>query len=312
MVVCIATYRRPAQLALLLGDIASQTYRRCLVEDASLSPRPRVAVAVADNDPDHHEVRPAETVVDEARTEHPGLDLFFVHETRPGVSHARNASVACAPAATYVAFIDDDERPSNRWLDELLAVRAVTDATVVVGPVVEVLPDAAPQWYTEGGFADEPGRADASPIGRCYAGNMLVCRRSLDAFSPPFDDRFQRTGGEDTFLSHNLTAAGASMVWAAEALVTTEVPLDRLTLGFVLRREFVGASSFTRGERIVYGFQPKRLVFGSGRMLIGLSSAAVAGLLGRRGTRASGLGNAARGAGVIAGALGIERVPGWW
>ena len=61
-------------------------------------------------------------------------DARYVHEPRPGISHARNRGVAEAKG-DFVAFIDDDELPAPNWLESLLLTQRTYRADVVLGPV---------------------------------------------------------------------------------------------------------------------------------------------------------------------------------
>ena len=62
------------------------------------------------------------------------MPIRYVHETRAGVSHARNAGVRNARAPLLV-FLDDDEEALDGWLAGLLAAQARFGADMVFGPV---------------------------------------------------------------------------------------------------------------------------------------------------------------------------------
>ena len=102
--VCICTFRRPALLARLLGELKAQ-------HDDKLY---ALRVIVADND----DARSALPVVESAK---PGLGLpvEYVHEPERNIALARNAAVAKA-SGDLVAFIDDDEFPAGDWLPSLV------------------------------------------------------------------------------------------------------------------------------------------------------------------------------------------------
>ena len=66
---------------------------------------------------------------------------------------ARNAALDNRRNADYVCFIDDDEVPDPRWLDELIRVQAEYDADVVTGPVLSsVSAQNVPAWIEQRPF----------------------------------------------------------------------------------------------------------------------------------------------------------------
>ena len=60
-----------------------------------------------------------------------GSSLRYVSETRPGVSHVRNAGVGAA-RGHIIGFIDDDEVPSETWLASMLGCLKGYSADVVL------------------------------------------------------------------------------------------------------------------------------------------------------------------------------------
>jgi succinoglycan biosynthesis protein ExoM len=295
--VCIATYHRPGPLRDLLAGIADQVLERPV----------RLMVSVADNDP----AGSAKPVVDRAREEL-GLDVVYVCESRQGVSFARNAAVAQA-RGEFVVFIDDDEVPAPGWIEELLTVQERYDADVVHGPVHEVPATRPSAWYDHCGGDPPPDLPDGAVVGRINTGNTLVRAARLREVDGPFDERFNRSGGEDTLLSLTLAANGCSFRWARHASATTIVPADRLTLRFNLRRAFVGGSNYSRAERAFRGSANKvRLVTGTGRVLKGLGLALVGAVTLDRVRLACGAMGIATGVGVITGAVSSRDHLGWW
>src|SRR5579863_4056039 len=102
--VVIPTYRRPEDLARAIGSVLAQAGVSASVE-----------IVVVDNDPDGSAQPTVEAIA--ARS---GLPIRYVHERRPGISHARNTGVAQA-AGRYLAFLDDDEVADPHWLAPFLA-----------------------------------------------------------------------------------------------------------------------------------------------------------------------------------------------
>src|SRR5437588_7459653 len=101
--VCVCTYRRNGLLERLLTDLKKQA------TDGLFS----YSVIVVDNDA----VPSARPIVEKAR-EKAIVKIDYFHEQRRSISHARNLAVENA-SSDFVAFIDDDEFPADRWLVNL-------------------------------------------------------------------------------------------------------------------------------------------------------------------------------------------------
>ena len=98
--VCICTYRRAPLLNRLLEALASQA------TDAQFT----YSIVVVDND----RLRSAEPVVSDFGRTSPVPVHYFV-EPQQNIAMARNKAVEHADG-NYVAFIDDDEFPTQDWL----------------------------------------------------------------------------------------------------------------------------------------------------------------------------------------------------
>ena len=102
--VCICTYKRPALLKVLLEELGRQ------VTDGLFT----YSIVVADND----ESQSAKMVVSEfaARSD---IAITYCVQPRRNIALARNTTVENA-TGDFIAFIDDDEFPTKRWLLTLL------------------------------------------------------------------------------------------------------------------------------------------------------------------------------------------------
>ena len=94
--VCVATYKRPDGLRKLLDSLQQQV-------DA-----PPFEIVVVDNDREES----ARRVVEAAKGD---PAIRYLVEPRRGLAQVRNRSVA-ESQATFLAFIDDDEWATPRWL----------------------------------------------------------------------------------------------------------------------------------------------------------------------------------------------------
>ncbi|MEP7221710.1 MAG: glycosyltransferase family 2 protein [Novosphingobium sp.] len=216
--VCVCTFRRPA-LAETLASLAAQV----LPQGTSLR------VIVADND--STDTRRCEI---EGIGQTLGLPLTYVHAPERNISIARNACLAAA-SGDWLAFIDDDEVARPDWLARLLAARA--GRQVVFGQVLAIYPETAPAWIKRSDFHSTriAGR-DAEWNG--YTGNVLIDRQFISAHGLHFDVALGQIGGEDTMFFLGAHLAGACFAYVADAIASEPVPLDRMTMHWLVRRRF--------------------------------------------------------------------------
>ncbi|HEX8452834.1 MAG TPA: glycosyltransferase family 2 protein [Longimicrobium sp.] len=270
--VCVATYLRPQGLERLLHGLAALRFEH--------APEPELEIVVVDNDP----ARSAAPVCEALAPAMPWR-LRYVHEPRRGISHVRNRAVECArEGSDMFAFIDDDELPEPEWLDELLRVQAEYDADVVAGPVVRRFEDEPAPWVHRGRFFDLPRHATGARVEHPGAGNVLIRTAALDGMAEPFDLRFGLTGGEDTHLFLRLSRTQCTMVWADEAVAYEFIPGSRATAGWLLRRVYRSANTWSMCEReVTPGARPlaMRAAKGLARLGLGVALLPVSWVMGR-------------------------------
>lgn len=235
--VCIPTFRRPEGLARLFEGLNALAF--------AAQPEPAAVVVVVDNDAEG-----SAAAVCEAWRGRLRWPLVYEHEPRRGLSYVRNAAIAAARGrAAFIAFIDDDEVPEPRWLDELLRVQAEHDADVVSGPVPGRFEGPVPAWVSRGGFFERPRRPTGTVVTHPGTGNVLLRASLFDADPRPFDDRFALAGGEDTHLFLRLAAAGRRMVWADDAVAHEWIPPSRARARWILQRGLREANTWSLCER---------------------------------------------------------------
>ena len=232
--VCICTFRRPQQLATLLHAIAAQ----------SLTGIDAVQVVVVDNDP----ANSAGAFLRSFEME-PPFSLVALHVAQPNISVARNSAIGAA-LGEFIAFIDDDEVPAVDWLHRLLITMQTHSADVVFGPVLAVYKVSTPEWIRKGGYFERRRFSTGTPIDEADArtGNVLLKAPLLKELTQPFETSFGRTGGEDSLLFRDLLAGGARFIWCDEATVSEEVPDDRASATWLLKRSFRIGQTWIRAE----------------------------------------------------------------
>lgn len=227
--IVIPSFRRPTDLARAIDSVLAQRDVASVFE-----------ILVVDNDPEGS----AKPVV-QAKAANDRALVRYVHEPRPGISHARNTGVAAA-AGRYLAFLDDDEEADPHWLAHFLATLERFGADAVVGPVLPRFPDdAAIDAYRRRVYTRDARMPTGTRLLRWNIGNSIFDKARCFEDAEPFLPRLGRTGGEDTVFLRQLTRRGRIMVWCGEAVAWESVPADRLAADYLLRRAFRGAQTTT-------------------------------------------------------------------
>lgn len=205
------------------------------------------------------------------------VPLRYVVEERPGVSFARNRGVAEA-AGALIAFIDDDERACEGWLEGLTAPFADPAVDMVAG---EVDPDFAghprPDWLTDGllhVFSCRWGWDTESRFlkpGEWFGeGNCAFRKRLMDGRGFPTDVGRSGDGlmSSEGTLFTALRAAGATVYYVPGARVSHRIHPDRLDKAWVLRRMFFqGTSDYIAHRRYGLSKLPQDFSLSLGKLM---------------------------------------------
>jgi glycosyltransferase involved in cell wall biosynthesis len=228
LAVCICTFMRPEGLQRLLNGLEQQVF--------SISPQPDVQLIVVDNSSN----RSAAAACEAHQSRWP---LHYLHETRPGISYARNTALAAVPPGTdFIAMIDDDEVPAPDWLDQLLQAQARSEADVVVGLATPVFPPQTPEWVAANAIFVKPENwqslQELDPDPPAATCNVLVRAELLGPNGATFDPALALSGGEDKLLFQSLKLSGYKFAWAAAARVDEWIPAERATLAYMWRESY--------------------------------------------------------------------------
>lgn len=234
IVIAIPTFKRPLMLKSLLLSIKNCSINSSLIEE--------INIVVVDNDIQ----KSAEETIQKLILEHPDYKNVRYHNfTEKGLSNVRNEMLKKAFEYTpdFIVFIDDDERVSSEWLNELVKVIVNNNADVARGPVlvnmeVEV-PDSISCWFTRENYPDN------YLLNTLTSGNLIMRYSSILSFGIWFDMRFNTTGSEDSFFGKQLLKKGAKMHWAAHAIAYETIPKSRATLHWLILRNYREAGTFT-------------------------------------------------------------------
>ena len=218
--VCICTYKRPQSLTRLLHELENQETGGFFT----------YAIVIADND----RLRSAEQVVsDFAASSY--ISVTYCVEPQQNISRARNKAIENA-TGDFVAFIDDDEFPSKRWLLTLFKACNQYDVDGVLGPVKRYFDEEPPKWVIKGKFYERATYPTGFVIDwtKGRTGNVLMKRRVFESCRQPFNPAFHRGGDQDFF--RRMIEKGYVFIWCDEAVAFEVVSPVRWTRSFMLKR----------------------------------------------------------------------------
>ncbi len=214
--VCICTFRRSSIFA-AIDSVADQAG---VVDQLA-------AIAVIDNDETDSLRQDVEAYA--ARI---AVPLSYMHAPAKNISIARNAALQITDTK-WLAFIDDDEAASTRWLAALISRRG--SAEVVVGVSRAVYGEDLPPWVARCDF--HSNEVTGSPV-NAYTSSVLLDLSFVETVGTSFREELGTTGGEDTYFFRELAENGARFVYAPEAIVYEPVPPGRATMRWVARRMY--------------------------------------------------------------------------
>jgi glycosyltransferase involved in cell wall biosynthesis len=218
--VCICTYKRPEFLRRLLRDLGAQ----------ETDGRFTYSIVVADND----QFRSAEAVVS-AFAAASNIPVTYCVEPQQNISKARNKAIENANG-DFIAFIDDDEFPTRRWLLTLFEACKEHHVHGVLGPVKPYFDEEPPKWVRRGNFYDRPTYPTGFVIDwrKGRTGNVLLTKRVLEGDAQPFRPEFLT--GEDQDFFRRMIEKGHVFIWCNEAVAYETVPPVRCKRTFMMRR----------------------------------------------------------------------------
>ena len=200
-------------------------------------------VIVVDNSPD------AARSAQEAARFADSPNLAWYHESRPGLSNARNVAARHA-ASPLIAYLDDDARADPVWLEHIAGCfDALGDAVKVVGgrirpwwgaPRPDWLPDAMLGDIT---VLDHGAERRLLKDGEWVAGANIAFRIAALRDAGWFDTSLGRTGSgasllsaEETAVTDRIRGQGGLVAYDPLAAVSHWVDPERLTQRWFRRR----------------------------------------------------------------------------
>lgn len=229
--VCVCTFKRPHFLKRLLEGLGEQD------TDGLFT----YSIIIADND----HLESAKAVVSEfAATSI--ITIRYCVEPQQNISLARNKAIEKADG-DFIAFIDDDELPTKRWLMTLFKACNEYGVDGVLGPVKRYFDETPPKWLIKGNFYERPTYPTGFVIDytKGRTGNVLLKSRVFAACAQPF--RPEVLVGSDQDFFRRMIEKGHVFIWCDEAVAYEVVPPVRWKRTFMLRRALLrGKSTIAR------------------------------------------------------------------
>jgi succinoglycan biosynthesis protein ExoM len=199
------------------------------------------SAVVADNDPDQS----AEQLVSDLSLRLP-LRIKYCSEKQPNIALARNKALQNADSE-FIAFIDDDEFPTEEWLWNLFKTCTKFGVAGALGPVKPSFETEPPKWVRKGRFFDRPTFETGYKMNwdQSRTGNVLFKKAILNSVDVPFRPQFA-TAGEDVDFFRRMMEMGHSFVWCNEAVAYEVVPASRCTRSYLLKRALLRGSNFNK------------------------------------------------------------------
>ena len=224
--VCICTYKRPRFLKRLLEELDGQDTSGLFT----------YSIVVADND----HLQSGEAVVRDFAAAS-SIPIKYCVEPRQNIALTRNKAIENANG-DFVAFIDDDEFPTRRWLLTLFKACDEFGVDGVLGPVKRHFDEDPPKWVVKGKFYERPTYPTGFVIDwrKGRTNNVLLKKRIFAAGAQPFRPDFLT--GEDQDFFRRMIEKRHAFVWCNEAVVYEVVPPVRWKRTFMLRRALLGGA----------------------------------------------------------------------
>ncbi len=230
--VCVCTFKRPALLTKLLNELAGQHTEGLFT----------YSIVVADND----FVKSGQTSVSGFAASS-ALPVRYCVEPKQNIAMARNRALQNADG-DFIAFIDDDEYPSDDWLLNLFKACDAFSVDGVLGPVKPYFEHNPPRWVIKGNFFEKkPKHADGYELDwpETSTSNVLFRRDILLGEARPFNPEFSASGEDNEFF-RVMIGNGCRFAWCNDAVVYEFVPQSRCRRGYLMRRALLQGSNFPK------------------------------------------------------------------
>lgn len=263
--VCVATYRRPHLLLDLLNGL----------ESMALPDGHDVEIRVVDNDQNESARKTVEDCAGRSR-----FTVRYATQPERNIALTRNKALDAGPA-DLLAFIDDDEVPTRPWLTELVAGLGDT-FDLVIGNVEPKFETEPPAWVERGRFHHKSSGNPGDIIGwnGTRTSNTMLRGSWVYDRGVRFDERYGKSGAEDTEMFKRIHDAGGVFGAAPKSVVLEHVHADQTKLGWLTKRFWNNGINYERLVANDGGRHPlvrfaARTIRGTANLIIGAPLALV-------------------------------------
>lgn len=249
----ICTYNRAKYLPIVLESIVRQTLDKSQFE----------LVIINNNSPDN-----SDEICAEFHRKHPEINYRYVHESKQGLSNARNRGIA-ESSGWLLTFIDDDAYLADDFLEQKLRHHeAHPEALATGGKILLYYEQHKPAWVNRflstllGYF--NLGDKECVFKGRKYPrGSNMTFRYDVFEKYGVFDPQLGRNkgnlnGSEEKEMFARIVPTG-KVLYVPKAVVYHAVPLSRTTADFIKQQAmWVG-----RSQRYISSQSTKNLIKGT-------------------------------------------------
>lgn len=172
-------------------------------------------------------------------------DCRLVNSRQNNIAVGRNCVIDHANFE-WLAFIDDDEYPTENWLNELCSTMRQYNVKLVAGPIIPVYEADTPHWVQSIDIHNGKGLSTGDRIPYAATGNFLMHLPSIHCTR--FNPEYGKTGGSDTEFFLRLTAGAEplEMVWAENAIVHEDIPASKATTRSTIKRCLSQGNNYKR------------------------------------------------------------------
>ncbi len=171
------------------------------------------------------------------------LNFRYVHESRQGLSHARNRGYREA-RTQWICYIDDDAKAFDNYVDRILYVIRHYDFDCFGGIFLPWYKYGKPAWYRDR-YATKPmEREGTGPLFNGYAsGGVMVVKKSALESLGGFSTDIGMTGekisyGEEVHLQLRMRENGMTIGFDPELQIYHLVNHYKLTLGWFMKSAY--------------------------------------------------------------------------
>lgn len=173
------------------------------------------------------------------------MSIKYLHESKLGLSHARNAGGRSA-RSDYIGYIDDDAKANPRYIDILIQILDTHRPDICGGPYYPFFQDAKPRWFKDAYGTHTHGNKARflSQREALSGGNIIFARCLLERigwFDPQLGMKGKRIGyGEETMAQIRAREIypQTRIYYDPELFVYHLVPAHKMSIIYQIRRAY--------------------------------------------------------------------------